>query len=104
MDPSARTWSSASVVELRLPQCITHSSARAWGYVPLVGFDSFQGLPPEAEQEGWLPGQYHSTISATRKYLQMKGVKADRVRRIEGWFEDTLTQDTASRLGLTKRV
>jgi O-methyltransferase len=80
-----------------------HALERAGlGYVPLVGFDSFQGLPPEAEQEGWLPGQYHSTISATRKYLQMKGVKADRVRLIEGWFKDTLTQDTATRLGLTK--
>ncbi|MPZ35350.1 MAG: hypothetical protein GEV13_30980 [Rhodospirillales bacterium] len=71
-------------------------------HVPLVGFDSFQGMPREAQQQGWLPGQYHSTISATRKYLQTKGVNADRVRLIEGWFKDTLTQDTVTRLGLTK--
>jgi hypothetical protein len=71
-------------------------------HVLLLGFDSFEGMPLEAQEQGWPPGAYRSTISATRKYLQTKGVKLDRVRLIEGWFKDTLTQDTIARVGLTK--
>ena len=34
--------------------------------VRLFGFDSFQGMPPEAFSQGWVPGEFHCTLSATR--------------------------------------
>lgn len=68
----------------------------------LVGFDSFQGLPPEAAAEGWVPGAYASTRAATRRYLAENGVDLDRVTLVKGWFRDTLTDRTRDRLGLKK--
>src|SRR5690606_25494453 len=38
----------------------------------LIGFDSFQGLPMESAEEGWAPGQFHSTLSATQRYLDKR--------------------------------
>jgi hypothetical protein len=68
----------------------------------LVGFDSFQGLPPEAAKEGWEPGAYASTETATRHYLRENGVDLDRVTLVKGWFRDTLNPATESRLALRK--
>jgi O-methyltransferase len=70
--------------------------------VRLIGFDSFEGMPPEALTQGWRPGDFRSTISTTRRYLRKKGVQLDRVVLVKGWFKDTLTRDTVDRLGLTK--
>jgi O-methyltransferase len=72
-------------------------------HVRLLGFDSFQGLPPEAANEGsvtWVPGAYKSSLAATRRYLSEKGVDWSRVTLIEGWFKDTLTPETKARLNI----
>lgn len=66
-------------------------------HVRLIGFDSFQGLPAEAAREGWSPGAFWSTRSATEKYLLRNGVDMDRVTLVEGWFKDTLKQKTKDR-------
>lgn len=66
----------------------------------IVGFDSFEGLPPEAAGEGWRPGEYRSTSWATRRYLRRNGVDVRSVELVEGWFEDTLTEDTRERLAI----
>ena len=71
-------------------------------HVRLIGFDSFEGLPPEAADEGWSPGEFHSTFSATRRYLAGRRVNLDRVSLVKGWFRDTLTPETRSRLAMTK--
>ena len=42
--------------------------------VRLFGFDSFEGLPPEAAAEGWRPGEFSSAVGATRRYLDRAGV------------------------------
>jgi O-methyltransferase len=68
----------------------------------LIGFDSFQGMPPEAAEEGWAPGAYASTVGATRRYLQDNDVDLDRVTLIKGWFSDSLTEATKAQLGLRK--
>jgi O-methyltransferase len=68
----------------------------------LIGFDSFEGMPPEAASEGWAPGQYHSTIGATRSYLRRKQVDLDRVMLVKGWFKDTLTDKTRQEFALKK--
>lgn len=70
--------------------------------VRLIGFDSFKGLPDYASEEGWSPGLFASTRSATERYLAGSGVDLERVELVEGWFEDTLTRDTADELDLDK--
>lgn len=70
--------------------------------VRLIGFDSFQGLPPEAVEQGWAPGTFASTIKATQRYLRQQGVDLSRVDLVPGWFEDTLNEDTKSRHALRK--
>lgn len=66
----------------------------------LIGFDSFEGMPGEAAWQGWHPGQYSSTITATRRYLRRHGVPASEVELVKGWFDDTLTDDTRRRFGI----
>jgi len=76
--------------------------AKSLDGVRLIGFDSFQGLPPEAADEGWSPGAYASTEAATRRYLADRGVDMERVELVKGWFRDTCVASTRERLGLTK--
>lgn len=68
--------------------------------VRLLGFDSFRGLPPEARAQGWAPGAFWSTRSATERYLRHRGVDLRRVILTEGWFKDTLTKATRQRLDI----
>jgi len=68
----------------------------------LIGFDSFQGMPVGAEEEGWMVGGYHSTQAATRHYLKSQGVDFARITLVEGWFRDTLIPQTRATLGICK--
>lgn len=70
--------------------------------VRLIGFDSFQGLPPEAREQGWSPGAFWSTRGATEEYLRNRGLDLRRVSLVEGWFKDTLTELTRRRLDITR--
>lgn len=73
--------------------------------VRLFGFDSFQGLPPEAaiEDEGrWQPGRCHSPLDFTTAVLASEGVDWNRVSLVPGWFNETLTPETRQTLGLRK--
>lgn len=67
-----------------------------------VGFDSFQGLPAAARDEGWKPGDYRSAKAATERFLKRRGVDLRRVELVEGWFSDTLTEETKRRLRLDR--
>lgn len=73
-----------------------HRATEATGHADmhLVGFDSFEGLPPEAEGQGWKPGEFRSPIGATWRYLRRQGVDPGRTTLVKGWFRDTLTPDT----------
>jgi O-methyltransferase len=73
---------------------------RHLSHVQMIGFDSFEGMPEGSEAEGWLPGRYHSTVGATRRYLAARGVSGTRVSLVKGWFDQTLVHETAERLGL----
>jgi len=66
----------------------------------LIGFDSFEGMPPESAREGWKPGQFRSSLAATRRYLAREGVDQSRVELVKGWFAETLTAETRARLDL----
>jgi O-methyltransferase len=72
---------------------------RAVGLAPmrLVGFDSFQGLPPSAAAEApdrFRPGMFNCSAEEARETLRQAGVDLDRVRLVEGWFDETLTEET----------
>jgi O-methyltransferase len=70
--------------------------------VRLFGFDSFEGLPPEAGREGWKPGDFYSAISATRKYLKERGIDWTRSTLIKGWFKDTLNDETVRKFNIER--
>jgi len=60
----------------------------------LFGFDSFEGLPPETDQQDnqiWSSGQLASSESFARKLLSRRGIDWGRTFLIKGWFKDTLT-------------
>ena len=73
----------------------------------LVGFDSFEGLPPETvtvEEQGgdaWRPGDFASRQSWTESYLRAHGVPQGRVELVKGWFSESLTSETRDRLHLS---
>jgi O-methyltransferase len=69
----------------------------------LFGFDSFQGLPPEAAEEGvWSPGQYRCEREFTEARLAEAGVKMERVKLVEGFYADSLTPTLAGELGIRR--
>lgn len=68
--------------------------------VRLVGFDSFEGLPPGSEDEGWGEGWFAVDRETTTAHLVEQGVPGDRVDLVEGWFSETLTAATRQRLDL----
>jgi O-methyltransferase len=78
--------------------CVHRAIRKRDVHMRLIGFDSFEGMPPEAAQQGWFPGQYSSTITATRRYLRRHGVPLRDVELVKGWFDDTLTDATRRRL------
>lgn len=58
----------------------------------LFGFDSFEGLPPEANVDDnniWMPGQYRCPEDFARDFLTRRGVDWQRVTLIKGWFSET---------------
>lgn len=82
----------------------TYNSLKIAGleHIRLVGFDSFEGMPDEAINEGWKPGEFWSTQAATQRYLKQQGVPVNKVELVKGWFNDTLTEKTIHRLSLRK--
>jgi predicted O-methyltransferase YrrM len=78
------------------------------GNVRLYGFDSFDGLPMDADSDDtaayglWEPGSMGIPIELTTANLTQKGVDLDRVTLVKGWFDDTLVQGAAERLGIRK--
>jgi O-methyltransferase len=71
----------------------------------LIGFDSFEGLPAHAstdETELWHPGSFASDEEFTRRNLAREGVDWSRVVLVPGWFDETLTPETAEAHGIRK--
>jgi hypothetical protein len=73
--------------------------------VRLFGFDSFQGLPPEADEEryhGWFSGQLQAALPFAKKLLTKRGVDWNRTHLVKGFFKDTLTPDLIERHGIRR--
>ena len=76
------------------------SAASATG-LRLIGFDSFQGMPAGVAEQAngrWHKGDLYADVALTRANLRRLGVPEHRVELVEGWFEDTLNDETRSRL------
>ena len=69
----------------------------------LFGFDSFEGLPPEAKSDDdgkWFQGQFKCTYKTTVKKLNAKGVDLNRVTLVKGFYSDTLNQELKNKYNL----
>jgi hypothetical protein len=78
-------------------------TSRGKSGVPLVGFDSFQGLPPDIGQSDdgvWLPGQFACPRSVAEDNLSQAGVAPADLLLVEGWYQETLPRG-ATAYGLT---
>lgn len=70
----------------------------------VIGFDSFEGMPPGVEKEDgshWHKGELYSDVSLTQQNLRRLGVPLKAVELVPGWFEDSLTDATRTKLGIT---
>lgn len=68
--------------------------------IRLIGFDSFEGLPPEAVNEDrgvWKAGQFSCPLSVTMRNLEEAGVPPEQVHLVSGWFKTTLKQSESHR-------
>ena len=73
----------------------------------LFGFDSFEGMPPIAayDDDGlYRPGQFASSLEATKNFMTRKGVDWSRTFLTKGWFSDTLTPDFIEKHKIKKAV
>jgi hypothetical protein len=64
-----------------------------FNHIRLFGFDSFEGLPENAEEDSgghWRSGQFKSEYEFTRHVLTYEGVNWDRIFLVKGFFCDTL--------------
>ena len=81
------------------------ASAASTTGLRLIGFDSFQEMPAGVAEQAdgrWRKGDLYSDVALTRANLGRLGVPLDRVELVEGWFEDTLTDETRSKLGVDR--
>lgn len=69
-----------------------------------IGFDSFEGLPDEAEQRRaiFYKGQYACEEQRVRTWLARHGADWRRLVLVPGFFDATLTPETKRKLGVTK--
>lgn len=69
-----------------------------------IGFDSFQGLPPEPEQrlELFYEGQYSCGENQVRRWLSEHGADWNRLMLVPGFYDATLTANKKTELGLTQ--
>lgn len=71
----------------------------------LFAFDSFKGLPEECESEDdgiWSPGEYECPKEKAIECMRRRGVDTRSIKIIEGWYKDTLTEDTRVDLKISK--
>lgn len=75
-----------------------HTAKRTQLPIRYFGFDAFQGLPEGAEKEDdgvWEKGFYACSFDQMKHCLEKRQVPPDEIIWINGWYDNTLTQDTA---------
>jgi O-methyltransferase len=78
------------------------AEALSLGPMRCIGFDSFEGLPDEAEQqrEVFYRGQYSCDEEQVRSWLSQNGADWRSMILVPGFYDDTLSRETKRRLGL----
>ncbi|BBK31743.1 macrocin-O-methyltransferase TylF [Stella humosa] len=78
-----------------------------WEQMRFIAFDSFSGVPKPGKIDSILPifreGAYAAPRDEFLKELRKVGVDLDKVRIVEGFYEQSLTPEAAARLEL-KRI
>jgi O-methyltransferase len=72
--------------------------AMAISSMRLFGFDAFEGLPAGSENEDdgvWKKGFYTCSYEQMRECLSKRDVNPDEITWVKGWYDQTLTQETA---------
>ncbi len=67
------------------------------------GFDAFQGLPSESEDEDcgvWQQGFYTCSFEEMQGCLKGRDVDPDEIIWVKGWYQDTLNGDTIREHGI----
>jgi hypothetical protein len=77
-----------------------------WRDMRFFAFDSFQGLPeltgPDRNTNDFRQGQYASTLTSLRDRLDRSGLRSEKVVPVEGWFDDTCTDETKASLKMNR--
>lgn len=71
----------------------------------LFGFDAFQGLPPGSEKEDagvYQAGFYTCSFEQMQQCLTRRNVDPKEITWVNGWYNETLTEETAKKLELKK--
>jgi hypothetical protein len=71
----------------------------------MFGFDSFDGLPPEVENEDggvWKKGFYTCSFEEMEASLKKQGITPEEIHWTKGWYKDTLTEATKVTLDIQK--
>ena len=76
-------------------------------HMRFFGFDSFAGLPDvtqidQTQHNEFYKGQYSCSRKQVEKNLNQKGVDWERTHLIEGFFADSLTNETKEKFGLNQ--
>ena len=69
----------------------------------LFGFDAFEGLSAGAEKEDggvWKKGFYACSLEQTHHCLIRRNISPDDIYWIKGWYDQTLTNDTAKKFDI----
>lgn len=70
-----------------------------------IGFDAFQGLPPNAEHEDdgvWKQGYYACSFEKLQECLKKKKVNPKEILWVKGWYNETLNKKTIQKLNIKK--
>ncbi len=71
----------------------------------LFGFDAFEGLPAGSEKEDdgvWKKGFYSCSFDQMKGCLSKRGVNAENITWIKGWYDQTLNHETVQKYSLHK--
>ncbi len=82
---------------------VLSSQSKGAGSTRFFGFDAFQGLPEGSEHEDdgvWEKGFYACSFEDMQASLRKRGVHPDQITWVNGWYDETLTPETANDLQL----
>jgi hypothetical protein len=69
----------------------------------LFGFDAFEGLPSDSENEDdgvWKKGFYSCSFEQMKKCLQQRNVDANQITWVNGWYDTILNKETTLQYNL----